>query len=209
MISERKIPSLAIPRLSIYYRALLESRETDIISSEQIAELTGYTAAQIRRDLAYFGQFGIPGKGYNVGELKKRILEILGIDKEWKVALVGVGNLGAALLAYEGFKKQRFEIVAAFDNDIRKIGRRWENIEIQDIRELPEIIKRENIIMAIVTVPGDIAQEVVNFIVTSGIRVILNFAPTRVRVPENVKLLNIDMAIELERLSYMASREQI
>src|SRR5438477_604313 len=117
----RRVPDLAAPRLSHYYRALLESRETDVISSEELSRLTGYTAAQIRRDLAGFGPFGTPGRGYEVSELKQALLAILGIDKEWRVALVGAGNLGQALLGYRGFRDQGFKILAAFESDPARI----------------------------------------------------------------------------------------
>lgn len=200
------IPNITIRRLSLYYRALLESRKKDVISSNELSKFTGFGAAQIRRDLAYFGQFGVPGKGYDIEVLKREILRILGIDKEWRVALVGVGNLGSALLSYKGFREQGFNIVAAFDADVRKIGKTLETITIQDISELRETIKKLSIKMAIVTVPGTFAQSVINSLVKSGVKAILNFAPIRPNVPKNVELLNIDLSIELERLAYFLAR---
>lgn len=206
MNNNRKIPDLAIPRLSLYYRALLESRKTDIISSEELANLIGVTAAQVRKDLTYFGQFGIPGKGYQVNELRTRILKILGIDRCWNVALVGMGNLGSAFLSYNGFKKQGFNITCAFDSDIRKIGRIFRGIKTQDISGLRATIKKRSIKMAIVAVPADSAQEVVDMLVKAGVKAILNFAPIRPRVPDGVQLLNIDLSIELERLAHFLTK---
>jgi len=207
-MGNKKIPGVVAARLSIYYRSLSESRKSGIISSEELSNLTGFTAAQIRRDLAYFGQFGIPGRGYYLEELKKKILQILGIDREWKVALIGVGNIGSALLAYRGFRERGFEVVAAFDKDLRKIGKVWKGVKIYDIRDLPAIVSQEKIKMAIITVPAEAAQQVIQEVVAAGIRSILNFAPVRVRVPPGVKLLNIDMTIELERLSYLTTQNR-
>ncbi len=205
---KQKIPSLVIPRLSLYYRALLESRTTDFISSKEIARLTNLTASQVRKDLAYFGQFGIPRKGYKIEALKQKILNILGTDRKWSVVLVGVGNLGSALLAYRGFVEQGFEIACAFDNDLRKIGKNFENVKIQDITELSRTVKEKNIKMAIVAVPGKVAQEMVNTLIKAGVCAILNFSPIRPVVPKNTELLNIDLSIELERLAFFLRRRR-
>lgn len=206
MDSNKKIPEPAIPRLSLYYRALLESRKTDVISSEELANLTDVTAAQVRKDLTYFGQFGTPGKGYQVNELKAHILKILGTDKCWDVALVGTGNLGSAFLAYNGFKKQGFNVIFAFDNDVRKIGKSFKGIKVQGINELQETIKKKNVKMAIITVPADSAQEVVDMLVKAGVKAILNFTPIRPQVPDCVQVLSIDLSIELERLAYFVTK---
>ena len=208
MNNNKKIPEPAIPRLSLYYRALLESRKTDIISSEELANLTGVTAAQVRKDLTYFGQFGTPGRGYQVNELRTRIISILGTDRCWNVALVGAGNLGSAFLSYNGFRKQGFNIICAFDADIRKIGKIFDGIKIQDIRELPDTIKEKDVKMGIVAVPANLAQEVVDILVKAKIKAILNFAPARPQVPDGVQLLNIDLSIELERLAYFLRKNQ-
>ncbi|MFQ5825426.1 MAG: redox-sensing transcriptional repressor Rex [bacterium] len=199
------IPESTVTRLSMYYRVLSESGRNDFIRSEEIAFLTGFTPPQIRRDLTYFGQFGVPGKGYPVDELKQKILGILGIDKEWKVALIGVGNLGSAFLTYKGFKQQGFKIVAAFDNDRRKIGSVKADFQIQDIKQLKSVVQQNAIKIAILTVPAMVAQEVLNYVVDSGIKLILNFAAVRLKVPDFVNLLNIDIAVELERLTYYAT----
>lgn len=201
-MDEKRIPESVIPRLSLYYRALIEFPQTDYISSEELARLTKFSSALVRRDLTYFGQFGTPGKGYNADGLKKEILRILGLDSERKVILVGVGNLGLALLAYKGFGKSGFRIIAAFDNDVRKIGKNMEGIAIRDTSEIKEVIKQERIKMAIVTVPADKAQEAINLLTASGIKAVLNFAPFRPHVPDDVELVNIDLTIELEKLAY-------
>lgn len=201
-----KIPLITIHRLSLYYRTLLEFRDTDLISSDEIARRAGFTAAQVRKDLAYFGQFGTPSKGYRIDELKRKISKILGTDKVWDVALVGVGNLGTALLAYKGFEPQGFRIRRAFDNDLRKIGKILEGIVVQDISELKSTLRRNGIRIAIVTVRQDSAQKVVDLLVKAGVAAILNFAPIRPQVPKNVDVLSIDMAIELERLAYFLTR---
>jgi len=201
-MEEKRIPESVIPRLSLYYRALIEPGETQYISSEELARLTKFSSALVRRDLTYFGQFGTPGKGYNINGLKKEILRILGLNSERKVALIGVGNMGLALLAYKGFDKSGFRIVTAFDNDLRKIGKNLEGITIRDTSEIKEVISKESIKMAIVTVPADKAQEAINLLVASGVKAILNFAPFRPHVPEDVELVNIDLTIELEKLAY-------
>ena len=206
----RGIATRGVPRLAFYYRTLLgfEENQQEIVSSEELGRKTGHTASQVRRDLASFGSFGIPGTGYRVKELRKKLGRILGKDKTWKVALVGVGNLGSALLAYNGFTPQGFRIVAAFDNDLRKIGKKWENIEIEDIRDLKEVVSSRNIKIGIVAVPASNAQEVVEELVKSGVRAILNFAPTRVSVPEDVEVEDVDLSIELDRLSYFLEKRK-
>lgn len=205
----KKIPSIVVPRLSLYSRVLFESRGADFISSQDLASLTGLNAAIVRKDLAYFGQFGIPGKGYQVETLQQKILDILGINKKLNVALVGVGNLGSALLSYRGFDRQGFTISCAFDNDLRKIGKNLEGILIQDISELPKAVKEKNIKMAIVAVPASCAQEVINSLIKVGVRAILNFAPLRPKVSAKVvQVLNIDLSIELERLAFFLTSKK-
>ncbi|NQU73349.1 MAG: redox-sensing transcriptional repressor Rex [Candidatus Omnitrophica bacterium] len=197
-----RISRAVIPRLSIYYRTLLLHKSSEVVSSGELSDLTGCTPAQIRKDLAYFGQFGTPGRGYIVSDLKKKILEILGIDKNWNVALVGVGNLGTALLSYKGFKEQGFNITAVFDNDLRKIGKRLEGITIQDINGLRRTVKNKEIQMAIVAVPAEEAQKIVTTLIKAKLRAILNFAPIRPQVPKSAELINIDLSIELEKLTH-------
>lgn len=202
----RKLSSTGIERLSLYHRYLssLSRHEEEFISSMEIGEATNQTADQVRRDITCFGSFGTPSKGYKIGELKAVLRKILDKDKRWKIAIVGVGNLGSALLAYNGFRSQNFDIVVAFDNDIRKIGKRWEDVEIKDIEDLNStLIASLGIELAIVSVPAKAAQKVVDKLIQAGIKAILNFAPTSVTVPEGVKLQNVDLSIELDRLCYL------
>jgi redox-sensing transcriptional repressor len=201
---ERVSPSV-IPRLSVYYRVLCAYKDSGVISSDRLSQLTGRTAAQIRRDIAYFGQFGTPGRGYIVEELKKRILEILGIDKLWNVALIGVGNLGAALLSYKGFKDQGFNIVAAFDNDKNKVGAKSAAVVVQHVKELAAAIREKKIQMAIIAIPAQEAQKVVEVLVKGGVKAILNFAPVKLAAPASSEVINIDLSIELEKLAHFLS----
>lgn len=202
--SDRKIPASAVPRLSRYYRALLESRDKDVISSEEIALLTGFTAAQVRKDLTYFGQFGTPGRGYSVQELRKALIRILGIDRVWNVVLLGVGKLGAALLGYKGFRLQGFRLVAAFDVDAAKIGSLMESVPVYPVDQIPVVVARENVQMGVVAVPQEKAQAATDLLVSAGVRSILNFAPIRLKVPEDVMIHHVDMASELEKLSFLS-----
>jgi redox-sensing transcriptional repressor len=201
--SERKVPELAVPRLSQYYRALLETGDRTVISSEELALLTGYGAPQIRRDLTYFGQFGTPGRGYNVADLKSSLARILGLDKDWTVALVGVGNLGAALLGYKGFRRAGFRLVAAFDKDPAKVGQTLEGVPVHDEAVMAQVTAKEGIRMAVLTVPAAAAQDAADKLAAAGVKALLNFAPVRLRVPADVTVHTIDVAIELERLSFL------
>lgn len=204
-MSRRKVPQVVIPRLSLYYRAILESRK-ELVSSEELSKLTRFSPSQVRRDLAYFGQFGRPGMGYKTEVLKSSILKILGLDREWKVVLVGAGNLGSALLSYKGFLSQGFRICHAFDSRPVKIGKRINSVTVKDIRELPGVIKGSGIKIAVITVPSEAAQGVAQLLIANGINAILNFAPVRLNLPRGVTALNIDLSIELERLAYFLAR---
>src|SRR3989339_270295 len=203
-----KIPSIVVPRLSRYYRILFELDSSPLISSKVLSEHTGFTAAQIRRDLAYFGQFGSPGKGYNVEELKQSIKSIPGLDRTWNVALIGVVNLGMALMNYKGFRQQGFDIVAAFDSDTIKVGKKMNEVEVFSPQDMRTVVKDKNISIAILTVPGTVAQQVAQLAVEAGIRSILNFAPVHLKLPATVKVRHMDMTIEIERLSFLISREE-
>ncbi len=161
MRAKGKIPEVTIRRLSVYARVLrkLGKEGTQVVSSDELGERTGGSGAQIRKDLSFFGEFGKTGRGYYVKDLEDSISRILGIDRRWGMALVGVGQLGSALLAYPGFRERGFDIVAVFDNDLRKIGKTWENVTIQDISELPQVVKERNIRIGIVAVPAPVSQE--------------------------------------------------
>ena len=209
MGSKKRIAEAAVARLCAYSRALdeLDREGVEIISSDELGERTGYSAPQIRKDLSCFGEFGKVGRGYYVKELKEAVRQILGTDRTWNVALAGAGNLGSALLAYPGFRESGFKIVAVFDNDLRKVGKKWEDVILQDISEMPEKIKEQNIQIGIIAVPAEVAQQVADVLVLSGIRAILNFAPARIVVPEGVGLRTADLSRELECLSYFLTNE--
>ena len=198
------IPRKTIYRLSIYLRCLARLRDNGIstVSSEALARAAGVKPTQLRKDLAYFGTFGTRGLGYDVGELSKRISDKLGTSRLQPVILVGVGHLGLSLLSYRGFEKEGFEIVAAFDLDPER--RRDKEIKqpIYGMDELAGFVKRQNIKMAILTVPAAVAQEVANHMIEAGIVGILNFAPIVLTVSEEVMVNNVNLAIELENLSY-------
>ncbi len=198
-----KIPDETIRRLPIYLRGLLFSSEQgqESISSRNLADLLGVNPWQIRKDFSYFGDFGTPGVGYNVENLAKQIEKILKLDVVHKVALVGVGNLGLVVLAYPGFKIYGFDVAAAFDIDSKKVGRKVKNITIEDASNLGTLKKRK-INLAIIAVHRDAAQETADALVKAGIKGILNFSPCYITVPKKVKVITIDIAMDLARLPY-------
>lgn len=200
----KKVPESTISRLFVYLRELAELVKMNIrtISSAELGERVNLNDAQVRKDLGYFGQFGVSGSGYNTEELKNALEKILGKDKTWNVAVVGVGHLGNALLAYPGFKNHGLNIVAAFDTDIRKINKQLEGITIQAIDELRKTVTSKKICIGIITVPAREAQEVADDLISAGVGCILNFAPAALIVPEDVKVKNVDVSRELEALSY-------
>ena len=203
-----KVPTATIERLSLYLRTLRGLDEERVIPSQELADLVGTSDAQIRKDLTYFGEFGVPGQGYRVGILRGEISRILGVDKTWWTALVGTGNLGAALLAYPGFKRQGFRIKVAFENDLSKIGKMWQGVMIEDVEKIPQILAEQEIKIGIITTPAKAAQDVANKLIEGGVEGILNFAPTTISVPETVKLKNVDLSIELEGLSYFLGEKK-
>lgn len=209
MDNKRKFAKVVITRLSIYNRVLskIEKERVEIISSDELGDRVGYSAAQIRKDLSYFGEFGEIGKGYYVRGLKNAISRILGVDRKWNVALAGAGHLGSALLAYPEFRQRGFNIVAVFDNDLSKIGKKWGSIVIQDTSELPKTVKEQNIRIGIIAVPTQVSQEITNMLTSCGVRAILNFAPANITVPKGVELRNVDLSTELECLSYFLINE--
>ena len=198
------IPRKTIYRLSIYLRCLARLRENGIgtVSSEALARAAGVKPTQLRKDLAYFGTFGTRGLGYDVADLSKKIADELGTSRLQPVILVGVGHLGLALLSYRGFGKEGFEIVAGFDADPRRQRDKKVRQPILGMNKLPDFVRQNGTRMAILTVPAAAAQEVANQLVTAGITGILNFAPIPLSVPEEVMVNNVNLAIELENLSY-------
>jgi redox-sensing transcriptional repressor len=199
-----EIPRKTIYRLSIYLRCLARLHENGIgtVSSEALAKAAGVKSTQLRKDLAYFGTFGTRGLGYEVTELFKKISEELGTSRLQPVILVGVGNLGLALLSYRGFEKEGFEIVAAFDAEPNRKRDKEIKQPISAMEAMPEFVEKHGVKMAILTVPVAVVQEVTNTLVKCGIVGILNFAPIVLAVPEDVMVNNVNLAIELENLSY-------
>ena len=199
-----EIPRKAIYRLSVYLRCLgrLKTNGIRTVSSEALARAAGVKSTQLRKDLTYFGQFGTRGLGYDVEQLSQMISDLLGTNSLQPVILVGVGNLGLALLSYRGFEKEGFEIVAAFDLDATRKRDKDLKQAILPMEKLPEFVRGREIKMAVLTVPAAAAQEVTNLLVQNGITGILNFAPIVVHVPEEVMVNNVNLAIELENLSY-------
>lgn len=210
-MTQKKIPYVAINRLSIYYRCLERISEVknlgdfEVISSSEMAEITGINSAQIRKDLAYFGEFGKRGVGYSLKNLSKELKIILGLDKKWPIIIVGAGNLGQALINYKGLEKRGFVIEGIFDNSPIKIGKKSRQIIIQDVKEIENFIKKKNIKIAVLTVPAISAQEVADRMVRGGIKAILNFAPIRIILSPEVKIHNVDLSIEFEGLTYYLS----
>lgn len=204
MNNSKKIPEGAISRLFVYLREIAQLARLNIhtISSAELGERVNLSDAQVRKDLGYFGQFGTSGAGYDTVELKAALEKILGKDKTWNVAVIGAGQLGSALLAYPGFKERGLNIVAAFDADARKTGKRIKELSVQPLEDLPKTIKEAKISIGIISVPAQDAQEVADKLIKSGVECILNFAPATLSVPENVKVKNVDLSRELETLSY-------
>jgi redox-sensing transcriptional repressor len=207
---ENAVPQAVVSRLSLYLRELqhLLRDGCETTSSTQLGRLLGFTDAQVRKDLAYFGQFGYPGIGYRCDELVVAIKRILGTDLDWPIALVGVGNLGRALMGYRGFQQQGFRIAAAFDVDPAKVGSEFEGVAVYSLGELPEVVKRFGIKMAILSVPGAAAQDVADQLMAAGLRGILNFAPVTLNLPQDVRMVSVDLAIELEQLTFAVVNRQ-
>jgi redox-sensing transcriptional repressor len=198
------IPRKTVYRLSLYLRCLARLKDNNIqtVSSEALAKVAGVKPTQLRKDLTYFGQFGTRGLGYEVAALSQMISDELGTTSLQPVILVGVGNLGLALLSYRGFEKEGFEIIAAFDIEPKRRRDKEIDLPILGMEELPEFVQSHHVKMAIVTVPAAVAQEVANNLVQCGVMGILNFAPIVLHVPEDVMVNNVNLAIELENLSY-------
>lgn len=203
----KKASESTVQRLSLYLRLLTELEDQGVatVSSEELARRGGTTAAQVRKDLSSFGTFGKRGLGYPVGELVAEVRSILGLERRWHVALVGAGKIGAALYGYRDFQRQGFFIEAVVDADPRKHGQRWNGVVVRGAAELEQVLRECEIEIVIVAVPAEAAQEVVDRVVRAGVRAILNFAPTKLSVPEGVALKNVNMAVELEGLSYALS----
>ncbi|HET9066037.1 MAG TPA: redox-sensing transcriptional repressor Rex [Gemmatimonadales bacterium] len=203
----RKIADSTVRRLAIYLRFLEEFqlKGRDTISSESLASHAGTTSAQVRKDLSFFGSFGKRGLGYDVHALAVRLHAILGLDRRYRVLILGAGRLAGALVQYAGFSARGFEIVAVVDRDPDKIGMIWGRMTVEDVDQLDAIIAREQVEIAILVTPADSAQPLVDRLVSAGVTAILNFAPVQLHVPQGVDVKNVNFAVELETLSYALS----
>lgn len=204
LYGDKKIPKAVIKRLSLYARALklMSVNRIEKISSQELGKTLGINPAQVRKDLAYFGQFGIPGVGYRIDELRKQIKTILGTDRIVRIALVGVGNLGQALLSYANFRQEGFQFVGGFDSDNRKVGAEPSGVTVYHTDELKTKLRELAVDIVVLAVPVTAAQPLADKIVEAGIKAILNFVPTRLVVPNDVKVHYVDLTIEIESLSY-------
>ena len=207
-MKSEKISELTTNRMSIYLRCLNEvaAEGMKTISSDKLAKRFHLNSAQIRKDLAYFGEFGVRGVGYFVEELRGQLQKILGLNKEHQVAIIGAGRLGTALTDYYGFQQRNFTVVALFDADEEKIGEKIGNVEIFDIENFAEVSEKYNIDVAVIAVPAEFAQNALEKVAKAGIKAVMNFAPTPLRVNKDVKLKTIDLTISLESLSYFLAQ---
>lgn len=205
------ISKATIDRLPLYFRTLRLGQEEgiEIISSEELGQRLGVTPEQIRKDLASFGQFGKKGVGYYVRELIRNIGEILGLHYNWNIAVVGIGHLGSALANYQNFSSLGFNLVAMFDSDPEVIGKSINGVEVVDIEKLDEIVKERNVHIGVIAVPAVFAQTVADKLVTAGVSGIWNFAPIKINVPENIRVVNEDLSVGLSSLSYHLSRKML
>jgi redox-sensing transcriptional repressor len=203
----KRIAESTVRRLSLYLSFLedTERRGLPTISSDELARLGGTTSAQVRKDLSLFGSFGKRGLGYAVPELSEKLREILGLGKEWKVCIIGAGKIGAALARYRGFADRGFFVAGVYDSDEAKIGKRWENLTVRPISELERDAAKLDYDIAVVATPAENTPAVVKQVVRAGIKAILNFAPVQLSVPADVTVRNVNMAMELEGLSFALS----
>ncbi len=200
----RKIAESTVRRLSLYLRYLEQSEVQGhgTISSAELARRGGTTPAQVRKDLSFFGSFGKRGLGYSVPELAAKIRDILGLKRSYRVVLVGAGRIGGALVQYPGFRERGFHVAAIYDKDQKKVGSRWNGLVVRDVQQIASDLKKESTDIAIVVTPAEAAQQVVDELVQSGVKAILNFAPVQLAVPPDVIVKSVNMAAELETLSF-------
>ena len=199
-----EIPPVVIDRLPLYARALatLESAGREVVSSQELGQQLNVTPAQIRKDLSYFGRFGKQGRGYNVGKLLDELRRILGLNKQWRMALVGTGRLGRAILGYEGFGPQGFRIVQAFDSDASMVGKEIGALTVHNTADLEKVLADNPVDIGIVAVPAETAQDVIDRLVKCGVQAILNYAPIAAQVPRNVQIKRIDPVLSLQGMTY-------
>ncbi|HET9513127.1 MAG TPA: redox-sensing transcriptional repressor Rex [Gemmatimonadales bacterium] len=206
----RKIADSTVRRLSLYLR-YLEEFETEgqaTVSSEALATRGGTTSAQVRKDLSFFGSFGKRGLGYPVAELGTKLRDILGLSRRYRLVVIGAGKIGSALVQYRGFRQRGFDIVGLFDNDSAKIGSTYDGLPVRDVAELEQALANERPDIGVIVVPGDQAQTVADRLVRGGVKAILNFAPAPLQVPEDVSLKNVNLALELEALSFALASQR-
>ncbi len=206
----KRIADSTVRRLSAYLRFLedFEGRGLSTISSDELAKRGGTTSAQVRKDLSFFGSFGKRGLGYSVPELAGRLREILGLGKEWRVVIIGAGKIGAALAQYRGFRQRGFIILGAYDSNSEKVGRNLDGIAIRDINQFETDVKRDRPDIVVLTVPAEQAQAVLDRVVRAGIKAVLNFAPTQLQAPADVTVKTVNMAMELEGLSFALTNRE-
>lgn len=198
------VPDVAVRRLPLYLRALnqLAAEGHVVTSSQELGDRLGVSSAQIRKDLSYFGGFGKQGIGYDIAHLREQLQRILKVDRVWDVILVGVGDLGRAILNYNNFRNRGYRIVAAFDRDPAKVGHRVGAVIVQDMSALADVIRDRNIEIAIIAVPASSAQQVADQLVASGIRAILNYAPITLNLPSDIRVYYIDPVVGLQSMTY-------
>jgi redox-sensing transcriptional repressor len=199
-----EIPPVVIDRLPLYARALaaLESQGREVVSSQELGQQLNVTPAQIRKDLSYFGRFGKQGRGYNVRKLLDELRRILGLNRQWRMALVGIGRLGRAILGYEGFGPQGFRIVEAFDSDASMIGKEFAGMTVHDTADIEKFLVEGSVDIGVVAVPAEMAQDVIDRLVKCGVHAILNYAPIAAHVPRGVQIKRIDPVLSLQGMTY-------
>jgi redox-sensing transcriptional repressor len=203
-MKKQAIPDIIVSRLPVYLRALrhMQGQGFQTTSSQDLGKQVGISAAQIRKDLSQFGEFGKQGTGYNIAFLVGKLREILQVERVWDVALIGMGDMGHALARYQGFSDRGFRVVMVFDNDPSKIGGKVGNYVVQDTKEMVKAIRQAGVRVAMVCVPAAAAQEVTNQLVEAGVKAILNYAPISLNVPEGVRVQYLDPSIGLQRMAY-------
>jgi len=203
------IPEVVVERLPVYARALqqLAGQGREVVSSQDLGDQLGVTPAQIRKDLSYFGRFGKQGRGYNIRRLLDELQQILGLERQWTMALVGVGQLGKAILHYGGFAPQGFHITAAFDNDLAIVGQEMGGLVVQDVAALPQALADRHVDIGIVAVPASQAQDMIDLLVSSGVKAVLNYAPIAAHVPKGVHLRHIDPVLSLQSMTFYVKRK--
>lgn len=200
----KRVPDIVIARLPLYLRALsaMQNGGKEFTSSQEMAKWLGISSAQIRKDLSHFGEFGKQGTGYSVSGLQQKLRQILNVEREWPIVIIGAGNIGSAVANYPGFTHRGFRVRAVFDNDPKKIGTSVGIYEVCDVRKLPEFVREHDIRLAMIAVPAEAAQEVADLAVAAGITAILNYAPINLIVPEHVRVENIDPVLHLQHMTY-------